>query len=128
VWRRERRIEMSDVSQGDGWWLAADGKWYPPPGWNTPPPPMGSEGGYYPVPGNPFAPVDPRASRGRKLRSGLVAVGVAFILLGLGALCFSFGDSNGPSDLYWIGDALQALGYVVIGVAAISIGNVLRGS
>ncbi len=22
---------MSDTSQGDGWWLASDGKWYPPP-------------------------------------------------------------------------------------------------
>jgi hypothetical protein len=116
---------MSDVSQGEGWWLAADGKWYPPPAWPPLRPPKGNEGGYYPVPGNPFAPVEPRASRGRKLRSGLVAVGVAFFLLGLGALCFSFGDSNGPSDLYWIGDALQALGYVVIGVAAISIGSVL---
>jgi uncharacterized membrane protein HdeD (DUF308 family) len=21
---------MSDVSQGPGWWLASDGKWYPP--------------------------------------------------------------------------------------------------
>jgi hypothetical protein len=21
---------MSDVSQGEGWWLASDGKWYPP--------------------------------------------------------------------------------------------------
>lgn len=21
---------MSDTSQGDGWWLASDGKWYPP--------------------------------------------------------------------------------------------------
>jgi hypothetical protein len=35
---------MSDVSQGPGWWLAADGKWYPPeqqPNYQppTPPPP-----------------------------------------------------------------------------------------
>jgi hypothetical protein len=32
---------MSDTSQGDGWWQASDGKWYPPsqqPG-STPPPP-----------------------------------------------------------------------------------------
>ncbi len=21
---------MSDTSQGEGWWLASDGKWYPP--------------------------------------------------------------------------------------------------
>jgi len=23
-------VDMSDVSQGPGWWMAADGKWYPP--------------------------------------------------------------------------------------------------
>jgi len=105
--------------------LATDGKWYPPVGWAPLPPPTGNEGGYYPVASNPFAPVESRVNRGKKLRTGLVAIGVAFFLLGLGALCFSFGDSNGPTDLYWIGDALQSLGYVVIGVGAISIGNVL---
>lgn len=34
---------MSDTSQGEGWWLASDGKWYAPtqqPGW-APPPPAG---------------------------------------------------------------------------------------
>jgi hypothetical protein len=25
-----RTGEMSDTSQGPGWWLASDGKWYPP--------------------------------------------------------------------------------------------------
>ena len=32
---------MSDTSQGPGWWLASDGKWYPPsaaPGNSSPPP------------------------------------------------------------------------------------------
>jgi len=24
---------VSDHQQGPGWWLASDGKWYPPPGW-----------------------------------------------------------------------------------------------
>lgn len=39
---------MSDVRQGDGWWLGADGKWYPPvapnPIFTTPqnPPPQTS--------------------------------------------------------------------------------------
>jgi hypothetical protein len=45
---------MSDVSQGAGWWLAADGKWYPPErhpayqppqGANTQPGGQRSEGG-----------------------------------------------------------------------------------
>ena len=55
---------MSDESQGPGWWLASDGKWYPPelaPG-ATPPPapetppsggytPPGASGGYVPPAG-----------------------------------------------------------------------------
>jgi hypothetical protein len=28
---------MSDTSQGQGWWLASDGKWYPPEAWTGPP-------------------------------------------------------------------------------------------
>jgi Domain of unknown function (DUF4190) len=28
---------MSDTSQGPGWWLASDGKWYPPEAWTGPP-------------------------------------------------------------------------------------------
>lgn len=47
---------MSDTSQGEGWWLAADGRWYPPeshPGPAAPPPPpaeaVGDEGPPAPV-------------------------------------------------------------------------------
>ncbi|HVA07014.1 MAG TPA: DUF4190 domain-containing protein [Acidimicrobiales bacterium] len=29
---------MSDTSQGPGWWLASDGKWYPPETWTGPTP------------------------------------------------------------------------------------------
>lgn len=34
---------MSDSSQGEGWWKASDGKWYPPqgPAEQAPPPPTG---------------------------------------------------------------------------------------
>jgi hypothetical protein len=28
---------MSDTAQGPGWWLASDGKWYPPEQWTGPP-------------------------------------------------------------------------------------------
>ena len=40
---------MSDVSQGPGWWLASDGKWYSPqqvPGESPPPPPPGASAAY----------------------------------------------------------------------------------
>ena len=30
---------MSDTSQGEGWWLASDGRWYPPQSAASPPPP-----------------------------------------------------------------------------------------
>ena len=30
---------MSDTSQGPGWWIASDGKWYPPQPQQAPPPP-----------------------------------------------------------------------------------------
>jgi hypothetical protein len=36
---------VSDTSQGEGWWQASDGKWYPPqPQAPAPPPPMGAPG------------------------------------------------------------------------------------
>ena len=28
---------MSDTSGGPGWWLASDGRWYPPEAWTGPP-------------------------------------------------------------------------------------------
>ena len=38
---------MSDTPQGPGWWLASDGKWYPPEQWTGPPNthPPGQRGG-----------------------------------------------------------------------------------
>ena len=50
---------MSDTSQGDGWWLAADGKWYPPD--QQPGEPAGADpsaaGGLSYQPMGPGAPV-----------------------------------------------------------------------
>jgi hypothetical protein len=61
---------MSTTSQGPGWWLASDGKWYPPELWTgpstqrpVPAPASGAEYGYTVPPeyahygaGNPYAP------------------------------------------------------------------------
>ncbi|MGO8871061.1 MAG: DUF4190 domain-containing protein [Acidimicrobiales bacterium] len=59
---------MSDVSQGPGWWLASDGKWYSPeqaPGYASPPPmPNGTvapPGAAAPGPGVPPYPGAPTA-------------------------------------------------------------------
>lgn len=40
---------MTDRSQGEGWWLASDGKWYPPeshPAAHAPPPPQAPGSAY----------------------------------------------------------------------------------
>jgi hypothetical protein len=47
---------MSDFSQGDGWWQASDGKWYPPEQAAGYQPPGSSPGPYpgTPYPGTPY--------------------------------------------------------------------------
>ena len=40
---------MSDTSQGPGWWLASDGKWYPPHLAPQPPPPQPAPQAGYPA-------------------------------------------------------------------------------
>ena len=59
---------MSDTSQGQGWWLASDGKWYPPQQAPQPPPPppglpgpgwwQATDGRWYP----PQGPMHPPAA------------------------------------------------------------------
>lgn len=53
---------MSDSSQGEGWWIASDGKWYPPdqvPGPSTPPEPVAAQPP--PTAVTPLAPPPTRA-------------------------------------------------------------------
>ena len=47
---------MSDTSQGAGWWMASDGKWYPPELWTGPP---------NQAPAGPAAQASPSASPGQ---------------------------------------------------------------
>jgi hypothetical protein len=45
---------MSDTSGGPGWWLASDGRWYPPESWTPPPPtPGASPYAHLAAPGTP---------------------------------------------------------------------------
>jgi hypothetical protein len=56
---------MSNTSQGHGWWLASDGKWYPPEAWTGPPPPppqMVAPNPY--LPGQPSYPTGPSMPQG----------------------------------------------------------------
>lgn len=49
---------MSDTSQGPGWWLASDGKWYPPQSASSaPPPPQAMTGTPSGQPAKPNKPV-----------------------------------------------------------------------
>jgi len=48
--------DMSDTSQGSGWWMASDGKWYPPELWTGPP---------TQAPGGPAAQTSPPGSPGQ---------------------------------------------------------------
>lgn len=95
---------MSDFSQGEGWWQASDGKWYPPeqataatpvppvpptqpvPPFGSPPPvPMGAPAGGAPAgppPGGPGAP----AKKG--LGTGPIIGIVVAALVVLGAIVF----------------------------------------
>ena len=78
---------MSDTSQGQGWWLASDGKWYPPETWTGPPqqggptpyPAQVSPYGGAPVPGSPVAQGPPyvlaRQTNGMAVASLVCACG-----------------------------------------------------
>jgi hypothetical protein len=83
-------VRVSDLSQGPGWWLAADGKWYPPtsaPG-GAPAPPMPP-----PAPPVSFVPPEgPRRGRLRTVADGftrrqwiVIAIGAVVIIGGIAA-------------------------------------------
>lgn len=60
---------MSDTSQGPGWWLASDGKWYPPELWTGPPTtgPTFAQGTPSAFPGQAGAPVSAGAPSGAQI-------------------------------------------------------------
>lgn len=64
---------MSDAQQGPGWWLASDGKWYPPQ--TATPPPLPPQ-----QPPYPHVP-PPAASQGNGcLKWALIGGGILFVL------------------------------------------------
>lgn len=94
---------MSDTSQGEGWWMASDGKWYPPeshPAYRLPPPPPPppppappagpmmyappeASAGVAPGPGPaayPPAPVD-EAAKSRRSAAHVVGAAAALMVL-----------------------------------------------
>lgn len=96
---------MSDVQQGLGWWIASDGKWYPPethPSYRPPPPPS-------PLarPIKPTAPVKPMATpvkpKRRKLTWVILVVDLLFAFWIIGGLASVSGNCSGKT-----GAALEA--------------------
>ncbi len=85
---------MSDTSQGEGWWLASDGKWYPPqPASAMPPPPVAA-----PPPPAPGSDDQPRETATAALVCGIIGLCISWIpfvgfigmILGIIALVLGF--------------------------------------
>lgn len=67
---------MSDTSQGPGWWVASDGKWYPPE--STPPPSASPvpQGYGYPVGGANHGPLGRPENIGTQILLSVVTLGL----------------------------------------------------
>ena len=93
---------MSDTSQGPGWWLASDAKWYPPqsaPAPLPPPPPAGPGIGYGPPVGPPAfdREVEPLGTP-KKSRKGVVVPLVILAVLVIAAVgAFASSNKTGTS-------------------------------
>ena len=108
---------MSDQSQGPGWWMASDGKWYPPESDPAPPPP-----------GQFAAPFQPayvqRSTNGMAIAS--MVLGIVWIY-GIGsilALVFGYmarkqiAESQGTQQGGGMATAGIVLGWIGVGILA----------
>ena len=97
---------MSDQSQGEGWWEASDGKWYPPPRPDAPAPPTTQPFGepsaapgpatYGPPTGPPIGAPD--AGKKRGLGAGpIIGIAVAVAVI-VGAIAFFVTRDDGKKD------------------------------
>ncbi len=146
---------MSDVSQGPGWWLASDGKWYspdqapgyastaqasglsagtaygppgPPPGYPPGYPPSVGQTGYaYPGASGPYGFVPLPKTNG--LAVAAMVCSFFFWLYGIGAVLGIVFGFIARSQIKRSGGAQQgrgmALAGIIIGFAGIAIGIVL---
>jgi hypothetical protein len=111
---------MSDVSQGQGWWQASDGKWYPP---QAAAPPQG----YWAPPayGAPAAGTDGMAIG--SLITGIVGVTLCPLVGSVLALVFGYSsrrrirESGGTIAGDGMATAGIVLGYVGIGLVVLAV-------
>lgn len=75
---------MSDKSQGEGWWLASDGRWYPPESRPSPPP-------LPPPVGAPTPPTTGTPSNDQLIGIGAGALGVVGAFLPWASVTTAFG-------------------------------------
>lgn len=80
---------MSDRPRGDDWWLASDGKWYPPQSRATPPPPPQEP---TPIPAAPYGAPIPGQLSGQQVPP---SDGRRFVSAGLTGTLFGFHLATG---------------------------------
>jgi uncharacterized RDD family membrane protein YckC len=100
---------MSNVSQGPGWWMASDQKWYPPeshPGYQPPPPGIAAYGSYpggqsfYPNPSSRSSAGPSLAGYGQRLGGWLIDWLILLVVCGaISAVTHSFHYSHVTTDL-----------------------------
>ena len=90
-----RKDDMSDQQQGPGWWLASDGKWYPPEqaAGASGPPPTDPTAPMAPVPPGPPPTDGPSNGNRTPLIVGGVLAVIALIVVAV--LLLSGGDDDG---------------------------------
>lgn len=94
---------MSDVSQGPGWWLASDGKWYPPDQAPPPPPPPSPSAGRRVVSdemSRPEAPGQPQSVSWWRRPAPWVVTGTALAIIAVIAVLVGLngGGSNSATS------------------------------
>jgi hypothetical protein len=91
-------MAMSDTSHGQGWWLATDGKWYPPTSLaHLPPPPVlpAPPEAYAERPGPPLQPGKPFYKTPWMI---LVAIGAVILVIGVVAFAHNVANNQATSS------------------------------
>ena len=112
---------MSDRSQGEGWWIASDGRWYPPQGrgwW------LASDGNWYPPEADgKLSDVSERSARAVSVTRSASAAAVAAFFLGLSVGLLG-GDDDPPAA---VGVAAVVLMAASLGIGCMSLIVAVRG-
>ena len=122
---------MSDVSQGPGWWQAADGKWYPPAPQQPPAPPAPPAPPTFQAPGAPQAYNAPAGPKNDGLSIAALVCGISglatLVLCGIGIVPAILGvvfGIIGKKKVEQSGGALQGRGMALAGAicGAVAVG------